>query len=49
MSCCTNPNLAWFLKSLGVTTNSDIEVRLCGSQHTNDEDTPFDLLELFVR
>ena len=48
-SCCTNPNLPWFLKSLGVTTNSDIEVRLCGSQHTDDEDTPFDLLELFIR
>ena len=49
VSCCTNPNLPWFLKSLGVTTNSDIEVRLCGSQHTNDEDTPFDLLELYVQ
>ena len=49
VSCCTNPNLPWFLKSLGVTTNSDIEVRLCGSQPTYDEDTPFDLLELYVQ
>ena len=47
--CCTNPNLPWFLKSLGVTTNSDIEVRLCGSEPTTNEDTPFDLLELFIR
>ena len=36
--------VSYCTKSLGVTTNSDIEVRLCGSQPTNDEDTPFDLL-----
>ena len=49
VSCCTNTNMPWFYKTLGVTITDDIEVRLCQSQHTNDEDTPLELIELYVR
>ena len=46
--CCTN-HMPWFSKPLGVTTNDDIEVRLCGDQSSYDEDTPMDILELYIR
>ena len=49
VSCCTNANMPWFYKTLGVTITDHIEVRLCQSQHTNDEDTPLELIELYVR
>ena len=43
-SCCTpHPKLPWFTKTLNETTTEDIEVRVCGDQGTNDEDTPLHL------
>ena len=45
--CCTHPNMPWFTKTLSETTIEDIELRLCRSW--NDEDTPLELIELFVR
>ena len=47
-SCCDHPNLPWFSKNLGTSTTEDVEVRLCGTQTSADEDTPFDILELYV-
>ena len=48
-SCCTpHHNLPWFTKTLDETTTEDIEVRVCGSQATSDEDTPLQVIELFV-
>ena len=48
-SCCTpHPNLPWFTKTLDETTTEDIEVRVCGSQATSDEDTPLQVIEMFV-
>ena len=48
-SCCTpHPNLPWFTKTLDETTTEDIEVRVCGDQGTSDEDTPLQVIELFV-
>ena len=48
-SCCTpHHNLPWFTKTLDETTTEDIEVRVCGDQGTNDEDTPLQVIELFV-
>ena len=46
--CCTHPNMPWFIKTLNETTTEDIEVRICGSHNTNEEDTPLELIELFV-
>ena len=47
--CCTHPNMPWFNKTLSETTTEDIELRVCGDQGINFEDTPLELIELFVR
>ena len=47
--CCTNPKMPWFIKSLNETTTEDIELRVCGNQGRNDEDTPLDIIELYIR
>ena len=47
--CCTHPNMPWFLKTLGVTTTEDIELSVCANYLPTAEDTPLELVELFVR
>ena len=47
--CCTHPNMPWFRKTLNETTTEDIELRVCGDEHSNNEDTPLQVIELFVR
>ena len=47
--CCTNPKMPWFIKTLNEITTEDIELRLCGNQDYPDEDTPLDIIELYVR
>ena len=39
----------WFCKQLPQTTADDIEVRICGDQTSGDEDTPLELIELYIR
>ena len=46
--CCTHPNMPWFIKTLNETTTENIELRICGCDYTNDEDTPLELIELFI-
>ena len=46
--CCTHPNMPWFNKTLSETTTEDIELRVCGNQGIINEDTPLELIELFV-
>ena len=47
--CCTHPNMPWFKKTLSETTTEDIELRVCCDQSTISEDTPLEVIELFVR
>ena len=47
--CCTHPNMPWFNKTLSETTTEDIELRVCGDQLVNNEDTPLQVIEIFVR
>ena len=48
--CCTNPKMPWFIKAFNKTTTEDIELRMCGSEDPlNDEDTPLDIIELYIR
>ena len=48
-SCCTHPNMPWFLKTLNETTTDDIELRVCANfQDSYCEDTPLQFVELFV-
>ena len=39
----------WFCKQLPQTTTDDIEIRICGDQATTDEDTPVEIIELYIR
>ena len=47
--CCTNPKMPWFIKTLNVITNEDIELRVCSNQGYPDEDTPLDIIELYIQ
>ena len=38
----------WFCKQLPQTTTDDIEVRLCGGEGNADEDTPVELIKLYI-
>ena len=46
--CCTNNNLPWFTKTLGATTNENIELRLCQDEDITTEGIPLELIEMFV-
>ena len=48
-TCCTNPNMPWFLKTLNETTTDNIELRVCNDQSLPDEDTPLDIIEIYVK
>ena len=49
-SCCTGANTPpWFSTNLPMTTNDAIEVRICGTDTTFDEDTLIQLLEIYTQ
>ena len=39
----------WFSTRLPMPTTDDIEVRICGDQSTGDEDSPIQLLEIYIQ
>ena len=49
-TCCTGTNTPpWFSVNLGSPTSDDIEVRICGTESTGNEDTPIELLEIYIQ
>ena len=48
-TCCDPPNLPWFCKKLPEPTTDDLELRLCGDEPRTNEDTPIDLVELYIQ
>ena len=48
-SCCTFNSPPWFNVQLFSPTTDDIEVRICGDLGIGDEDTPIQLIELYVK
>ena len=48
-TCCTNPNMPLFLKTLNETTTDDIQLRVCSNEGLPDEDTPLDIIEIYVK
>jgi len=53
-SCCdlnSPPGVTahWFCKQLPQATIDDLEVRICANQETSNEDTPVELIELYIR
>ena len=47
-TCCDFNSPPWFCKQLPQPTTDDIELRLCGDGRSSNEDTPLELVELFV-
>ena len=48
-TCCQFNNPPWFTKNLTNATTDDIELRICASGTHNTDDTPFELIELYVQ
>ena len=48
-SCCTFNSPPWFSVRLPSPTSDDIEVRICGHGGIGDEDTPIQLIELYIK
>ena len=52
-SCCTTPNMPWFIKTLNETVSDDIQLRVCGGDndvsHGVRFSTPLDLIELYIK
>ena len=48
-TCCEFNNPPWFCKQLPQPTTDNIELRICGNQDINDEDTPLEIVEIFVQ
>ena len=48
-NCCSFNNPPWFLKQLPSTSTDDIEMRMCSDESPSNEDTPFEILQLYTR
>ena len=48
-SCCQFNRPPWFCRDLGTATTDNIELRICGNENTSNEDTPIEIVELFVQ
>ena len=48
-TCCTFNSPPWFNVTLPSPTTDDIEVRICSSLTISSEDTPIQLMELYVK
>ena len=48
-SCCTFNSPPWFNVTLSPPTTDYIEVRICGNQGIGNEDSPIQLIELYVK
>ena len=48
-SCCTFNSPPWFNIQLPSPTTDGIEVRICGNEANHNEDTPIQLMELYVK
>ena len=48
-TCCTFNNPPWFYKQLPQSTNADLEARLCSYYFASAENTPIELIEVFVK
>ena len=48
-TCCTFNNPPWFCKQLSQSTNADLEIRLCSRNPARIENTPVELIEIYVK
>ena len=48
-SCCAGTDTPlWFKVQLSNTTSDNIEIRICGNEEISNEDTPVELIEIYV-
>ena len=47
-NCCVPHSVPWFNTTLTDPTTGDIEIRICGDESTQNEDTPLELIEIYV-
>ena len=48
-TCCSFNNPPWFCKQLPQPTTDDIELQMCGYNPTTNEDTPIEIVEIYVQ
>jgi hypothetical protein len=48
-TCCTFNNPPWFCKQLPQSTNAYLEIRLCSMNRAAIENTPIELIEIYVK
>ena len=48
-TCCEFNSPPWFCKQLPQPSTDDIELRICGTEHTDNEDTPIEQVEIYIR
>ena len=48
-TCCTFNNPPWFCKQLAQSTSADLEVRFCSASSAFYENTPVELIEIYVK
>ncbi len=48
-TCCEFNNPPWFCKQLPQMTTDDIELRICSDQDIDDEETPIEIIEMYIR
>uniref|UniRef100_A0A1X7USA6 Fibrinogen C-terminal domain-containing protein n=1 Tax=Amphimedon queenslandica TaxID=400682 RepID=A0A1X7USA6_AMPQE len=49
-ACCDIPGIPWFHRDYGNATTTDyIELRVCGDEGTDNEDTPVSYYEIYVK
>ena len=47
-TCCEFNNPPWFCKQLPQPTTDDIELRLCENSNSDNDDSPFELIQLYI-
>ena len=48
-TCCTTMSPPWFSVDLTNRIIDDIEIRICGDESTDNEDTPIELLDIYIQ
>ena len=48
-TCCSDPSLPWFYRQIPLTTNKDIETRICRDEASSNEDVLIKELQLYVQ
>ena len=48
-TCCSLNNPPWFYKELPQNTTDDIEMRICNDQGRANEDTPIEMIQLYIQ